>query len=139
MPPCGREKSTVATQYSISFNKLAPQGDGEEPLVACGRGGSPGSPPASAASQTWSSPDFCSPAREWCDGSTPEAVRGEDGIINRNNVGLASHVLFVLTSLASFSYSCIKCSFSWLTASTLQIRLAAVSACEEQTQAGERC
>lgn len=34
----------------------------------------------------------------------------------------------VLTSLASFSYSSISFSFSWLTASTLQILLAAVSA-----------
>lgn len=34
-----------------------------------------------------------------------------------------------LTSLASFSYSSISFSFSWFTASTLQILLAAVSAC----------
>lgn len=33
-----------------------------------------------------------------------------------------------LTSLASFSYSSISFSFSWFTASTLQILLAAVSA-----------
>lgn len=35
---------------------------------------------------------------------------------------------FSLTSLASFSYSSISFSFSWFTASTLQILLAAVSA-----------
>lgn len=34
-----------------------------------------------------------------------------------------------LTSLASFSYPSISFSFSWFTASTLQILLAAVSAC----------
>lgn len=38
----------------------------------------------------------------------------------------------VFTSLASLSYSSINLSFSWFTASTLQIRLAAVSACKKQ-------
>ena len=51
------------------------------------------------------------------------------GLVRLGERGLGREGLLWLTSLASFSYSCISLSFSWFTASTLQILLAAVSAC----------
>lgn len=48
------------------------------PWGACAGGGSPGSPPVSAAWPAWCSLGPGSPARGWCDESTPAAGRSND-------------------------------------------------------------
>ena len=71
-----------------------------------------------------------------------QQLRGEPGTsrvrsassLRLNPNGPTDAIIFTvkggLTSLASFSYSSINFSFSWFTAKTLQILLAAVSACD---------
>lgn len=48
------------------------------PWGACAGGGSPGSPPVSAAWLAWCSLGPGSPARGWCDGSTPATGKSND-------------------------------------------------------------